>query len=182
MENELIEEWRPVVGFEGLYEVSDKGRVKSLARIVKGKIGTTKRLKGKILRPKISNRYQRVWLCRDGFKKIYGIHRLVAQAFIPNPQNKPQVNHIDANPANNFVSNLEWVTISENVAHAVKIGNKVGLRGEDSPSAKLTNLQRLEVRELYRSGHKQSKIAKAYGISQSAVSFIVNSVHPDRNY
>ena len=90
--------WCPIKGYEGLYEVSDKGRVKS--------IGYGKE---RILRPgRAGGGYLMVNLCKNGEKKKFLVHRLVSQTFIPNPDNLPQVNHKDENPSNNYVQNLEW--------------------------------------------------------------------------
>jgi hypothetical protein len=116
------EEWRPVVGYEGLYEVSNQGRVKSLGN---GKTHKTI----KLLKPKYTNDgYIETSLCKDGKQKSYKIHRLIALAFVPNddPKHKTQVNHKDECKTNNFVwvnedgtinperSNLEWMTPKEN--------------------------------------------------------------------
>lgn len=100
----MKEVWKPVVGYEGLYEVSSDGRVKSLFRY-------KKELKPNITR----NGYATVELFKDKSSKRLLIHRLVAMAFIPNPDNLPQVNHIDENKLNNDVSNLEWITAKENM-------------------------------------------------------------------
>ena len=102
MENR-IEIWKPVVGYKGLYEVSSFGRVRSLDRYD----GRAYR-RGCILKPKIQSNYLRVSLCNGGKCKQQSIHRLVAQAFIPNPNNLPMVNHKDENTKNNCVENLEW--------------------------------------------------------------------------
>lgn len=93
-----IEEWRPIQGFEGLYEVSDWGRVKSL------KFGKEKMLKG----GKDKDGYLLVQLCQDGKRVMKKVHRLVAEAFLPNPNNLPQVNHKDECKTNNNVLNLEF--------------------------------------------------------------------------
>lgn len=99
--------------------MSNLGRVKSLARISIQK----HLLPEKILKPDLQwNGRLQVRLQRDRTSKAFKIHRLVAQAFIPNPDDKPEVNHIDGNPLNNCVTNLEWVTKSENVLHAVEHG------------------------------------------------------------
>lgn len=111
------EVWRPVVGYEGLYEVSNIGRVRR-------KLGETERiLKGYIA---TNIHYMVVDLSKgDNKAKQYSIHRLVAQAFIPNPKNKPCVNHIDGNKLNNSVDNLEWCSYSENLTHAYRTGLRV---------------------------------------------------------
>ena len=103
-----MEEWRPSVGYEGLYEVSSMGRVRSVERIVWNGRGY-RTVQEKILKPKkAKGGYLQVHLNKDGKDKLYLVHRLVAIAFISNPDNLPQVNHKDENKENNCVSNLEW--------------------------------------------------------------------------
>ena len=107
--------WKPVVGFGGLYEVSNLGRLKSLNRTVVNLSGEYIK-KGAIKKISSNNRgYHIVTLTKDGTSKQYGIHRLVAEAFIPNPNNLPEVDHIDRNPSNNIVGNLRWCTHKENL-------------------------------------------------------------------
>lgn len=108
--------WKPIKNYEKKYAISSYGRVKSL--------GNNKRKKEKILKPINKKGYLCVDLCSCGKKQQNKIHRLVAQAFIPNPENKPEVNHIDANKINNSVYNLEWCTRSENEIHSYKKGIK----------------------------------------------------------
>lgn len=117
--SKLIEEWRPVVDYEGLYEASDWGRIRSLDIIleVPSKNGKLYRRvhKGKLLKFSKSYRddgtfYYRVVLTKDGVHKPYSVHVLVAKAFIPNPNNLPQVNHKDEDKTNNSIWNLEWCT------------------------------------------------------------------------
>ena len=111
--------WKPVACYEGLYEVSNLGRVKSLGRIDR----FYRRWKSCILKPHtVGKNYLAVSLSNGGKVRSIRIHRLVAEAFIPNPSNKPQVNHKDGNKANNAASNLEWSTNSENQLHARETG------------------------------------------------------------
>jgi hypothetical protein len=128
-------------GFEGLYEISNLGKVKSLGRIViypkscydKSNEGVYR--PERILKHKIKG-YAGVTLS-NGKNKIYpNVHRLVALAFIPNPNNKPCVNHIDNNKQNNCVSNLEWVTWAENIQHAHDNGFAIPLYGKAHPAYK----------------------------------------------
>lgn len=114
------EVWKPVVGFEGLYEVSNLGRVRSLTRVVYTSYfrnGQTHY--GKILREAKNDYtgYSSVMLRKDGKSTRRSIHRLVATAFLPNPQNLPSINHKDENKRNNQVSNLEWCTVSYNCGY-----------------------------------------------------------------
>ena len=106
MSNEI---WKDIKGFEGIYQVSNEGRIKSLTRKVKANNdGEYTRLE-LVLTPMISSKgYQRVSLCKNGVSKIALIHRLVAEAFIPNENNLPQINHKDENKLNNHAENLEW--------------------------------------------------------------------------
>lgn len=109
--------WVPVPSFEGMYEVSSLGRVRSVNRIT----NDGKKIRGKILSSR-SGRYPCVTLYRCNSPVNFSIHRLVAQAFIPNPEHLPEVNHKDGNKLNNSVSNLEWSTSSNNCNHAVVHG------------------------------------------------------------
>lgn len=112
----MKELWKDVEGYEGTYQVSNLGMVKSLDRLTTD----NRRLKGKLLAKTNSKGYIKVTLTNKNKSDNRDIHRLVAQAFIPNPENKPQVNHIDEDKTNNIVSNLEWVTAKENMNHGTR--------------------------------------------------------------
>lgn len=114
------EVWKPVKGFEGFYEISNYGRVKSKERYVLCKNKPTK-IKGKILKFGInSSGYCFVIMVKDNIRKMHLVHRLVAEHFIPNVNNLPQINHIDENKENNHVSNLEWCTAKYNVNYGMR--------------------------------------------------------------
>ncbi len=118
----MKEKWKDIKGYEGLYQVSNLGRVKSLDRYIVNKNNKQQYYNGKILKGNIRKGYLKLTLSKDNSQKTVPIHILVAKAFIPNPENKPEVNHIDGEKTNNCVSNLEWATRSENELHAYKNG------------------------------------------------------------
>ena len=128
----MKEIWKDIPGYEGLYKVSNLGRIRSLNHIARyrNKYGGVSvcEIKGVIKRPsqsgngyKKGNGYLSVTLSKDGVSERMNVHRIVATVFIPNPGNKPQVNHLDGNKSNNRVDNLEWCTAEENMRHCTHI-------------------------------------------------------------
>lgn len=112
MKNEI---WKDIEGYEGLYQVSSFGRVRSLDRSHRMKNGYVRSIKGRVLAQSIKNSgYYKVQLSKDGTQKTFMVHRLVAKAFIPNPDELETVNHKDENKLNNKASNLEWMNIKDN--------------------------------------------------------------------
>lgn len=120
-----MEEWKDIKGYEGLYKISNTGNVFSC-------------IKNRIMTPALCGKgYKKVMLCKDMIYKNKMIHRLVAETFIPNPENKRTVNHKDGNKQNNDVSNLEWNTYSENLKHAYKHGLNYWCEGKGKDPRKV---------------------------------------------
>ncbi len=147
-----MEIWKEIKGGK----VSHKGRVFG---------------KRKILTPVINNGYAYVMLKHNGKYKHYAIHRLVTEAFIPNPDNKPEVNHIDGDKSNNVVYNLEWCTGKENKIHAYNTG--LSVRGERHTSSKLTTEDVLEIRKL--KGLPLIELSERFGVTKMCISKIQNN-------
>jgi hypothetical protein len=166
----MEEIWRDIEGYEGLYEVSNLGRVRSLGCIIKLRHNCTMMREGKVLKLDNRNGYLYAGLSKKGVLKGVGVHRLVAKAFIPNPNNLPQVNHIDANRANNHINNLEWVTCSDNHKHAFKLGNR-NSKGSKNAGSKLTEEQAISIK--YGYSHLSSReVATLFGICVTSVNLI----------
>lgn len=123
----MIEEiWVPIDGLEGYYEVSNKGHIRSLDRILHGCYGSMQLKRGQIMKPiKMKNGYLAQGFYYNGKHRQYYIHRLVAKAFIPNPNNLPEINHKDENKENNCVENLEWCDHTYNIRYG-GTRNKIG--------------------------------------------------------
>lgn len=113
-ENEI---WKDIPNYEGTYQVSNLGRVRSLDRMVLRKDGRSERHSGTIIKQHINRGYHYVRLCKNSSYRSLKVHRLVAEAFIPNINNLPQVNHMDENKSNNSVGNLEWCTMEYNIRY-----------------------------------------------------------------
>ena len=168
-----MEIWKDIEGYQGHYQVSNFGRVKSLARLRKYKSNGLSKHKGLILIPSITRKgYYSVGLSKDSKRKTFKVHRLVALAFIPNPENKPQVNHDNGIKTDNHVDNLEWNTGSENVVHSLKHLKCKRASGEKTAMAKLTEKEVLEIRRLYKIYDEAEKyspinLAQKYNLKSS---------------
>ena len=167
--------WKDIKGYEGLYQVSSYGRIKSLARTT----SQNKRLPERLRVLSVDKYgYMCVNLSKDGKVKLLKVHRLVCEAFIENPDRKPQVNHIDGNKGNNHVENLEWCTGSENIIHAFETGLKEGFHiskyGEKNSRCKVSDQEAEEIRRLHHDEKiTYSRIAERFQISPHQVSRIV---------
>ena len=171
-----MEKWKDIKEFPN-YQISNYGRVKSLARICKRGNGTGDYYKKEtFLKLRLDKYgYERIALYNNGrgSQKHFMIHRLVAEAFIPNVDNKPTVNHIDGNKLNNYVSNLEYMTFEENLSHAWKIG-LINNKGEKNHLSKMNEKQVLEIRDLYSGNvYSQRKLARLYNVSRGCIVGII---------
>ena len=172
----MEEIWKPVTDYEGSYEVSTLGKVRSLSRTVMRSNGYPQTLTGRVLRGKSNGHgYMRVNLSGRDFS----VHRLVADTFIANPDNKRTVNHKDRVRSNNAKANLEWMTHGENIAHGYTSPQRqrVHLQGEAHGEAKLTEQQVVALRTEYIAGdhvHGQLALSAKYNTSRSNVYEIIN--------
>lgn len=163
--------WKDIIGYEGLYQVSNFGRVKSLDRMTNGPNGCLIPKPGKIIKQRPTKwGYMKVKLSKKSVFKHPTVHRLVAIHFIPNPENKPQVNHIDCDRKNNNLINLEWCTPKENQKHALENGRY--LIGERSVNAVLTDELVVAIKILISRGMQQKDIAKELFINAPSISRI----------
>ena len=161
------EEWREIEGYDGEYKISNKGQVASL-----------KRNNYYILSPgRDSQGYYTVALSKNGNTKSYLLHVLLAKTFIPNPENKPVVNHKDGNKINNNLDNLEWVTYKENNVHAYAIGLKKPCQGTRHKSAKLNDEAVKFIRKYYKPYDKdfnRKVMAKLFNVSISVIGCLLS--------
>lgn len=155
---EILEEikWKPVVGYEALYEVSDAGEVFGLTR------------KG-IIKSFVSHRgYPLVSLFNKG-KRGFSVHRLVAKAFIPNPDNLPEVNHKNGIKTDNRVENLEWCTSQANIDHSVATGLWKPNKGSNHGTSILDEKKVLYIRDKYASGVSATALSNEMGVAKSTI-------------
>lgn len=168
------EKWLDVVGYEGLYSVSDKGRVYSQPRteFVNSRKGGYYRYRaGKILTPYDSTgRYPQIILCKDGVHKTGLVHRLVLTAFVPEFSELCQVNHKNGVKTDNRLDNLEWVTPSQNQKHSVEVlGNH---RGTNQGGNKLAEEQVMSIIEELDKGETEQSLAKRFSVKRGTISSI----------
>jgi len=168
-----MEIWKDIIGYEGYYAISSQGRIKSIQREVASKNGLTRIVKERILKLLDDNRGRHyVVLWKDHQRENFRVHRLVAEYFIPNPENKPQVNHLNGIPTDNRAENLEWCTNKENAEHASRTGLANGNyhTGEKHGRNKLTEEDYDIIQILLDSKQlTQKEIAKIFNVSKSLI-------------
>lgn len=160
--------WEDVVGYEGLYKVSNLGRIKSIDAIIDHPRGMKYTIRGKLRSSHINRRgYECI-----GIHGTKTVHRIVATAFIPNPENKPHVNHKNGIKTDNSVENLEWCTQSENVIHAFANGFAKPMIGVKARTAKLDDLQVKTIKLCLMDGMKHKLLSKYFGVGRRAITDI----------
>lgn len=168
------EEWKDVVGSGGRYQISTFGNVRSNGFI--GKDGKFRKPRYMTVSINKSLGYAMFFTSIDGKKKAFYVHRMIAEAFIPNPDGKPEVNHIDGDKRNSVLWNLEWVTTKENVRHAINEGlstpPRIG-KGDDCPASKLTSFEVAKIKTILNTSKRSlASIARQFGVGASAISHI----------
>lgn len=167
--------WKPVVSFEGLYSISEYGDVKSLEREIDRGDKPNYIRKERVLKTPLDRYgYKKVVLSKSKKKTHSTVHRQVALAFIPNPDNLPEVNHKDGNKLNNYWKNLEWCTTEYNLKHAHEnnLVDHSKNSGENCYITNLTNKTVKEIREKMANGARNKDIGKEYNLGRSTVSRI----------
>ena len=171
------ENWKPVVGYEGLYECSNMGNVRSLNYRHTNTIKT--------LSPSINkDGYIRVHLWKNCKGKVLAVHRLVAEAFVPNPNNKPQIDHINTDKTDNRVENLRWVTKKENINNPLTIKhlseNKIG--NENAKSIYRAVLQYTKDGKLIKEWTSMNSAARELKINKSGIYSCCNGINRVKSY
>ena len=173
------EKWRDVKGYEGLYKVSDTGKIRSVGRYKQA--GNQYRsfsywVRGRELRFSTDkDGYSITSLTKDGVKKNFKVHRIVAEAFIPNEESKPLINHKDSDRANNSLYNLEWCTAKENAVHASEEGNLT--KGEQHSKSSLTQTECGFIEYWLDLGFSPKEIGGVFNVSRSLISQIKLNKH-----
>ena len=177
----MKEIWKDIKGYEGCYQVSNLGRIKSLDRMTNNQYGEYF-MKGRILKNSIikDKGYCRVSLNNGDGKISKRVHRLVAEAFVPNPENKPEVNHIDGNKQNNRADNLEWCTNKENIEHSIRTGLKKHCKGCSNILSKFTEEDVKFIRKNYKKRdpvYGGVALAKRYNCCTRTIYDVVTKKH-----
>jgi hypothetical protein len=180
MMNAEPREWRDVSGWIGFYQVSENGLVRSVARMAQRSDANPQPVFGKVMSTGIGSAgYPKVRLSRLGLRKMELVHRLVAEAFIPNPDGLPEVNHKNGDKTDCRVSNLEWASKSDNQLHAYRvlgIQHAPGMKGEKNGNSRLSESSVRNLRRDRLDGTSYAKLGKRYGIAPGSAYRICNGI------
>ena len=168
----MNEIWKPVVGFEGAYEVSDHGRIRSVDRICTGPSGRQRRRRGVLLTPTLTGGYHVVSLTSSAGKVLARVHRVVATAFLGEPAVDAVVNHKNGEKIHNHLANLEWTTVKGNTAHSYVNGLQLGRKGLSHHNCRLSEGQVREIIVRLCSGESQARISAEYSVTSAQISLI----------
>lgn len=168
----MNETWKPVLGYEGSYEVSNLGRVRSLDRTRVFRDGRTRQYPGVMLAGYVGTHGYAAVNLASGSTRTVVVHRLVATAFVPHTEGKDWVNHIDGDKLNNRADNLEWCSPKENTAHMIGLGLAKFPKGEQMGLAKLTESDVVVIRSLAARGMMLKDIADCFGVAPPVISNI----------
>lgn len=170
-----MQEWKAIKGFEGGYEISNDGQVKSLARITKGGNNGPFAIKERLLRITFTKLRPNVSMSYQGTKRTFLVHKLVADAFLPQPEGKDVVIHKDGNLKNCCVDNLEWLSNAELAEKRKSDDTYKALKGTQVHSAKLSEENVLSIRDRYSRGNETMfDLAAEFNVSKALISYIVN--------
>lgn len=171
----MTEIWKDIPEYEGYYKISNIGNIKAVTREIKNRWGRISVRQGMLKAPvQNGDGYFTIYLCKNGLRKKFFIHRLVAIAFISNIENKPDVNHLNGIKTHNHVDNLEWVTKSENTKHAYRMSLKIPMRGELNGRVKLTEEKVIEIKQRYNTGNVSYRIlANEYNVDKALIARII---------
>ncbi len=165
--------WLPVKGFGGRYWVSSLGRFKSLDMVIVRKNGVVVKKKGRIVKQHFNHSmYLQIAFSMHGKMSMNRSHRVIAKMFIPNPENKPEVNHLNGIRHDNRVENLEWCTPKENTQHAFRTGLVKFPNGDNHHLSKLTFEKAKEIRRRIKNGETGKELSSIYNVSESIISQI----------
>lgn len=174
-----IEEWKDIIEYEGFYQVSTLGRIKSLNRLAKVRGGAFRKVKSSILKLRLNKGYCIVDLNHNLIKTTHQVHRLVAIAFIPNDEKKPVINHKDFNRSFNYYLNLEWCSYKENTEHASENNRFNPKKGDNHSKSKLSEQKVLAIRRLYsmNPNYNRFSLASKLNVDESTIRNVINRKH-----
>ena len=171
--------WKDIKDYEGLYQVSSNGIIKSLPRTIIKRNGQHQKRQGKILSPSLDRYgYPKVVLHKNNIKKNESIHKLVGVSFLNKKETQNQINHLDGNKLNNNIKNLEWVSAKDNTQHAIKNGLRNPSKGSRNGMAKLNEVQVKEIKDILKNYKRgmYAELARKYNVEDHAISNIRNNI------